>query len=467
MEPMLGLDAKFLYSETPTAHMHTLKVAVFDMSGVPGGYHFDRIVGLLERRLDRIPVFRRRIVPVPLALGHPVWIEDPDFDISRQVRRRPVAPPGGSRQLADLVAEIAGSPLARDRPLWELTVVEGLADERLAVVAKVHHAVADGSASVALLLRALDPGPRPPTDVAHPEPVPTAGTLLRAAARGHRERAGGVPRLLARSAGGLRDAASRRRRAPMRPPLPFSTARTPFNVSLTPERTFAMTTVPLEDLKAVRRAFGATLNDVFLAMCSGAIRAYLLSLGALPERPLVASVPVATSSDAPAVGGNHVDNLYVSIATECPDPAERIRRIRDVSVGAKAVRAALGNDLLEERAEIVPPQLYRLAIRAWTRSRLADRLRPPVNVILSNVPGPAQRLCFGGAELEALYSVGPILEGIGCNITAWSYAGTLQVSVLGCPRSLPDPWLLADRLPESLRELTEACTRSRRGASIR
>jgi hypothetical protein len=146
----------------------------------------------------------------------------------------------------------------------------------------------------------------------------------------------------------------------------------------------------------------------------------------------------------------------VSLATEIADPVTRLQEISAVARSAKEMRAALGTDLLEERAEIVPPQLYSVMIRAWTRSSLADRVRPPVNVVLSNVPGPAERLRFGSATLDALYSVGPILEGIGCNITAWSYAGKLFVSVLGCPRSLPDPWALVEALAPSLDELTGA-----------
>ncbi len=217
-----------------------------------------------------------------------------------------------------------------------------------------------------------------------------------------------------------------------------------------------MTTLPLEDLKAVRRAFGTTLNDVFLTVCSGAVRGYLLERNALPARPLVASVPLSTAASSPRKGGNHVDNIYVTISTDEADPVERLRHISAVARGAKEMRAALGTDLLEERAEIVPPQLYSLAIRAWTRSKLADRTRPPVNLVLSNVPGPPTPLHMGSANLIAIYSVGPILEGIGCNITAWSYGANLHVSVLGCPRSLPDPWPLAEALPGSLAELVAA-----------
>jgi diacylglycerol O-acyltransferase / wax synthase len=457
MEPMLGLDAKFLYSETPTAHMHTLKVAEFDVADAVGGISFEEVVAHLEHRLDRLPPFRRRVVPVPFSLGHPVLIEDPDFDLRRHVHRRNVKPPGGERELAALVAEIAGSPLPRDRPLWDITVVEGLAGSRLAVVAKVHHAVADGATSVALLLQALAAAsPHGARQAWRPESVPDRSAMLRMALAAHRRRLRRIPWLVARSFTGLCQAAARRWAARVRPPLPLSTPRTPFNVSLTPERTFAMTTLPLDDLKAARRSFGTTLNDVFLAVCAGAVRRYLLERNALPARPLVASVPLSTAQDSSRPGGNHVDNIYVTIPTDEADPVERLRHISAVARGAKEMRAALGTDLLEERAEIVPPQVFSLAIRAWTRSRLADWVRPPVNLVLSNVPGPRESLHVGSANLVAMYSVGPILEGIGCNVTAWSYGANLHVSVLGCPRSLPDPWPLAEALPASLAELTAA-----------
>ncbi len=457
MEVMVGLDAKFLYSETASTHMHTLKVAVFDMSDVPGGYSYDEIIALFGHRLNRLPPFRRRAVPVPWGLGHPVWVEDPDFDLTRHITRRPAAEPGDDHALAAVVADVAGRPLPRDRPLWEIVVVEGLADLRLAVVAKVHHAVADGAATVALLLNALSAhraGSQ--VDEWHPEIIPTRSQLLAIAARGHRTRLRQLPRLATRSVRGLRESEALRRASPIKPPMPFDTPKTVFNVSLTPERTFAMTTLPFEDLKAVRRARGATINDVYLAMCAGALRTYLADLGALPDRPLVASVPVSTDPSVTRLGGNHVDNLYVSIGTDIADPLERLRHIHDVSAASKDERALLGNDLLERRADVVPPQLYALVVRTWGRTRLANHMRPPVNLVLSNVPGPRQRLHVGQAMLEAIYSVGPILEGIGLNITAWSYNDALHVSVLGTPTSVPDPWVIATALHSALADLKRA-----------
>ncbi len=466
MQPMLGLDAKFLYSETRTTHMHTLKVAVFDMSGLPGGYSYDEIVALFGHRLNRLPPFRQRAVPVPWGLGHPVWIEDPDFDLMRHITRCRATEPGGDRELAAVVADVASRRLPRDRPLWEIVVVDGLAGGRLAVVAKVHHAVADGAATVALLQSAFGAGEADSYPVVwRPDTIPTKTELLRLAARGHASRLRELPRLARQSVRGLRESEARRRASPIRPPLPFDTPKTSFNVSLTAERTYAMTTLALDDLKAIRRAHNATLNDVFLTVCGGAMRRYLLEHRTLPTRPLVASVPVSTDPSTDRLGGNRVDNLYVSIGTDIADPLERLRTIKGTSAAAKDVRSGLGNDLLKKRAEVVPPQLYALTVRTWARTHLANHTRPPVNLVLSNVAGPRQRLHVGLAVLEAIYSVGPILEGIGLNITAWSYAADLNVSVLGCPTSLPDPWLMTDALHSSLAEIKEASEHSARTGS--
>ena len=451
---MVGLDAKFLYSETPSTHMHTLKVAVFDMTALAGTYSYDMVLELLGRRLERLPPFRRRAVPVPLGLGHPVWIEDPAFDLRRHVARRSLTAPGGDRELAGVVADVASRPLPRDRPLWELVVVEGLAGDRLAVVAKVHHAVADGAATVALLQRALG-APDAGTAVApwRPDPVPTRSELVRRAAHDHRARLSRLPALATQSIRGLRASELRRRSAADKPPLPFETPKTPFNVSLTPERTYAMATLALGDLKAVGRSCDAKLNDVYLAVCGGALRSYLIAQDALPRRPLVASVPISTDQSRNRLGGNRVDSLYVSIGSDIADPIERLRHVQAVAASSKDVRSVLGTDLLERRADVVPPQLYALAVRAWARSGLASHVRPPVNVVLSNVPGPRTRLRVAQAELDAIYSVGPILEGIGLNMTAWSYADALHVSVLGCPTSLPHPWALVDALHNAMAEM--------------
>ncbi len=459
---MTGLDAKFLYSETPTAHMHTVKVAVADVSDIEGGFTFEEFVEVLGVQLDHLPPFRRRAVPVPGRLGHPVWVEDPDFELHRHVGRMVLPAPGDKAQLAAVVGEFASLPLKRDRPLWELLFVEGLAGGRMAVVVKLHHAVADGTAVVALLhsvVRGMseEPPDEHQEDPWRPEPIPDRRQLLKMAYRDHVTRWKGMPRLVGRSVRGAKASELRRRSFPVRPPLPHQRVpRTTLNVSLTAERTFAMTTLPMEELKAIRRAAGTTLNDVYLAVCAGAIRRYLEARGELPARSLLASVPVSTDPNVARLQGNRVDNLYVSIGTDLADPAERLAHINEVTKAAKEVRSVLGHDLFAQRADVVPPHLYGALISAWTHSHAANRLPPPLNAVLSNVAGPRERIFFGPIQLESLYSVGPILEGIGLNITAWSYVDDLGVSVLGCPASLPDPGLIVDELHAALDELRVA-----------
>jgi diacylglycerol O-acyltransferase len=463
---MSGLDAKFLYSETPTAHMHTIKVAVSDMRGLDGGFSFDTMTEVLGQLLVRLPPFRRRIVPVPLGLGHPVWVEDPDFDLARHLGRVVLGPPGDDRALARAIGTFASTTLPRDRPLWAIQVVEGLRGGRVAVVVKLHHAVADGSAAVALLKNVVEsatvaPHPDPAVDPWAPEPLPTRGRLVTRALGEHATRIKGLPHLVRSSVSSARDSERTRRTFEPMPPIPLHhIPRTSFNVSLDPARTFAMTRLPLDVMRDIRRATGTTINDVYLTVCGGALRAYLDERGELPARPLVASVPVSTDPDAARLSGNRVDNIYVAIGTDVADPAARLALIHDGVRASKEVRSRLGHDLLEQRADVVPPQLYQPTVRLWSRSHVANVLHPPLNVILSNVAGPKEPIRIGPVTLEALYSVGPILEGIGLNITAWSYEDELGVSLIGCPSSMADPWVLADHLHRALDELARAVERN-------
>ncbi len=341
MEPMRGIDAKFLYSETPTAHMHTLKIVV-----VPAAISYDTFVWGMRRQLAHLAPLRRRPVPVPLGLGHPVWVVDPDFDLSNHISRRAVAAPGGPRQVAEVVADIASRPLRRDKPLWECIFVEGLAGQETAIVAKVHHAVADGGASAALLGYVGETFTHGPPDHALDGPaseqLPTNRQLLAMAAHEHAGRLRGLPQLARRSVRGATEYRRTRRAMASPPAQPMQAPRTSLNVSIDARRTFAMTALPLGELKAVRRATDTTLNDVYLAVCAGALRHYLEARGELPGRPLVASVPLSTDGGIGHLLGNQLDNLYVSLATEIPSALARLRAIHEEAAAAKEARHVSG-----------------------------------------------------------------------------------------------------------------------------
>lgn len=455
MKELTGLDARFLYSETRAGHMHTLKIAVVDVSGRADPLTFERFVEAIGSRLDRLPILRQRPIPIPFRLGHPVWFEDPNFEITDHLNWRTAREPGGDRELAEIIAEVAAKPLRRDRPLWELTVVNGLENSQAAFVVKLHHAVADGGGAVAMLINAfVVDDDLAFSQLARPEPLPSTRTLLRSAIAGWWRQFAVLPAIVRRTVRGLSAARRARRLIGVRLPSLFGAARTPFNVSLDAGRTFAMASYDLDELIAVKRANQATLNDVFLATCGGALRNYLVRRDALPEGDLIAGVPVATNAGERHFSGNHVDNLLIYLGTHVADSHDRVQLIHQTAAAARKVREAFGLHLFEDRAELTPPIFYPLGVRLWARTRLANHLRPPLSIIASNVPGPREQLEVEGGVLTALYSVGPLLEGIGLNITAWSYAGRLYVSVLGSPMSLPDPWELIDDLTAAVNELT-------------
>jgi diacylglycerol O-acyltransferase / wax synthase len=457
---MSGLDARFLFSETQAVRMHTLKVAVLDLTGRSTPLTRERLLEALDARLGRMPLLRRRVVPVPLGLGNPSVVDDPQFDLRRHVAWATLPPPGDARQLDEFIARTATTPLPDDRPLWQLSAVDGLADGQVALVAKIHHALADGTAAVQLLMNAFvledaDAVVEP----YRPDSIPSTAALYRSAAREAFSAAGSVPGLLRSTVEGMRNGLRARRDVDTPVFGPFAGPRTSFNVSLTADRTFASFALPISVMADAKDALGVSLNDVFLEVCAGGIRRYLDRLGQSLLPTLVASVPVATAVTRQGLGGNHVDNLFVPLHTDIDDPEGRARAIHASVTAARRVREAHGTDLFERRAGLVPPAIYSASTRAWAASRLADRLRPPVNLVASNVRGPRQRLELDGGVITALYSSGPILEGIGLNITAWSYVDTLYVTLLGCSQSLPDPWALADDIVAEMEHLSRAISR--------
>ena len=295
-----GQDAYFLYQETQTTPMHTLKILV----GRPTGA---RAPGFAETRqaiaasLDAIPGFRRRIVWVPLGLHHPVAIEDPEFDINLHVHRLAVPAPGGSSELDEVIAQVSSFPLDRSRPLWELWVVEGLQDGRLAYVVKVHHAIADGRAAVNQLERILGSGKPGEHGAAagpwQPEPIPSVSRLIVDALRDQVRDIGRLPGLLGKTLGSLHKIYLRIRAKSLDIALPGNVPPTPFNRSLCGQRDFASVRFALADFRAIRDGLGGTVNDAVLAVAAGALRDYLVARNRLPDRPLVASVPAAGVED--------------------------------------------------------------------------------------------------------------------------------------------------------------------------
>jgi WS/DGAT/MGAT family acyltransferase len=397
-----------------------------------------------------------------------MWIEDPNFDLSRHLKRTAVPPPGGEREMDAVIGEIASTQLRRDRPLWEIWALEGMAGGRVGFVAKIHHAMADGVAAAALLANVLsaDPEPAdppPPAEPWRPDEIPDARTLRREAARVRRAGLKGIPALYKQTRAGAKELSKHRETATIRPPRPIrDVPRTSFNGPLSPNRVFSTITLPLEDFKKVKSAFGVTLNDIVLAVAGGSVRRYLDERGERLDRSLVAAVPVSTDKpeDVARLGGNKVANMFTTLATDIADPVARVRAIHDVTKEAKVAQNILGADTMANWLEYAPPRSFNWFMRQYSGRGWAGKHRPPINLVVSNVPGPRAPLYIAGAKLAALYSVGPILEGIGLNITVWSYIDQMNFAAIACRDLLPEVHRITDGLTDALGELMAAADRA-------
>jgi len=461
MERLSGLDATFLYIETPTNHMHVAMTMVLDPSPMPGGYSFDKVKRFIGDRLHLVPPFRRRLVTVPFNLHHPVWVEDPDFDLDRHVRRIGAPAPGGRRELAEMAGTIASTQLDRSKPLWELWVVEGLKHDRIGIVTKVHHSAIDGSSGADLMVHLFDleptvTDPEPPPERI-PERIPSDAELVGYATVSRLRRNLGLLPLLGETISSV-NRLVQGRRDPERPvgAAPLAAPRTPFNGPLSARRHVGLARVPLADVKAIKNHFGVTVNDVVLALCSGTVRRYLQAKDALPEEPLTAVCPISVRDDAEVQSANRVSAMFTSLATDLDDPVERLRAIAASTKGAKEEHNAVGADMLRNWAEFAGPNTFNLASRLYSSFGVAGTHRPIHNIIISNVPGPSFPLYYAGAEMVAAYPMGPVMEGAGLNITVMSYRDSIDIGFMVDRELVPDVWDMADAVRPALDDLLEA-----------
>jgi diacylglycerol O-acyltransferase / wax synthase len=462
MERLSGLDASFLYMETPTLHMHVSMAAVFDPSTMKRGYSFDRIHDLVANRLMQTSVFTRRLVEVPFRLGHPYWIEDPGFDIDFHLRRAALPAPGGLKELSDFVGDVCSRPLDRSKPLWQMYIVEGLENGHFALVTKIHHSTIDGVSGAELLSKLFDLDPDPVDDEAEIENVPRTRVpsdleLVASALATRLRKPPRVAKLAWRTAFAILDVRKVRNTDNNRKaPLPLTAPRTSFNAAITAHRKTAFSSISLDDAKALKNAMGTTVNDVVLAICTGALRKFLISRDELPEIPLIASVPVAVQDAEGVSGSNKVSAMFAALPTQIEDPLERLRMINESTRGAKEMHKALGASVLLDWVEHATPNMFAAAARTYSRLKLADRHRPIHNLIISNVPGPDFPIYFSGATLVAGFPLGPVLEGAGLNITVMSYRGALNWGLIACRETVEGVAEIAAFIPEALDELLEA-----------
>jgi diacylglycerol O-acyltransferase len=462
MERLSGLDASFLYLETPTQLLHVCGVIVLDPDTIPGGYSFEEFRDVLERRIENVPMFHRKLKQVPLGIDHPVWVTDEHFDIHRHVHRMAVPSPGGDRELADLCGHIAGIPLDRSRPLWEFFVIEGLESGKVAVFTKMHHATVDGvsGANAISYMCSLEPE-APPIESASPhQKQPRTPSDVELIARGvvsNLSKPAQVAKLVPSTAGVLTRTLGRARSgtamaAPLRAP------RTSFNGTITGHRTIAVQDMSLEKIKEIKRAVdGATVNDVVLTVAGGALRRYLEERDELPSSSLLAVVPVSVREESRKSGGsNKVSTIFSRLGTDVADPVERLELVSENNTNAKEHHKAIPADTLQDWAEFAAPRTFGLAVRMVSSLGLADSGPVIHNLVISNVPGPPVPLYFMGARIEGLYPLGPIMHGAGLNITVMSSEKSMHIGAIGCRELVPQPWKLTEKFPEELDALHAA-----------
>jgi diacylglycerol O-acyltransferase len=451
-----GIDAAFLHNETRSTPWHIVGVLVFDRSTAPDGFDTSVLRRVISERLDQVEAFRRRVVDVRGALSVPHWVLDRTVDVTRHVQRAAVPGFTGLAALAELAAETAEVALPRDRPLWQMHVLEDLGDGRVGVVAKVHHSVMDGAAAVGVLGALFDLEPTAPSrgEIMGEGARTPGGVGVRQVVRTVARVPVVTARTLARVPGAAFGFVRALRDAGRSVTLPLTAPRTSLSRSISSARSVALTTVPMADVEEVMRCFGVTLNDVAMAMTAGALRTWLRGAGELPDRPLVAAVPVAVRGGSAHMVGNRVSVIFASLPTNLADPIERLDAVHTQMKDAKATHRDVGPQTLGALAEAAPWNLVGLLFRAYSDLGLATRLPPAVNLVMSNVPGPPVSVYCGGARLVGLYPLGPIFDGAALNITVVSCDDDVDVGVVTCPDVAPAPVdALATAFHDALAEL--------------
>ena len=467
MKQLGGIDATFLYMETPETPMHVAGLTLYEPPADLSGTFYDHFKEFFLTRMHLAPIFEKRLARTVLELDHPAWVDAGDIDIAYHLRRATLPAPGSWKQLEDLVGELHSTLLDRSRPLWQFTVIDGLEGGNVAIYSKIHHAAVDGGAGMAIAAALYDLSPQP-RKVKPPESKPAMrkptieerailgiNDVVQNVMRQHLKAMEAVPQML----GTMTDlllAKSGEGKGGGLPGIPDILApKTPFNVTVTAQRAFAARALSLGDAKFIAKATGTKINDVVMAVSAGALRAYLQDHEALPTKPLVAFVPISLRQPGDMEASNRVFGMFCPIATELAEPLERLKAIAKNSGDSKTLAGTVKDVSPKDYTLLGAPILFPGLAQLYGRTGLADIMPSTTNLTISNVPGPPIPVFCAGAKVLAMFPVSIPVHGIALNITVQSYQDRLDFGITADRRAVPDADHLGDLLVTAMAELKE------------
>ena len=465
MHQLTGLDASFLYMETPNAPMHISGLAIYDQSTAPNGeVRFKEVIGMFNERALPIPTMTRRLVEVPFSMDHPYWVSDGNFDPEFHVRHIALPKPGDWRQLCILISRLHARPLDRSRPLWEVYIIEGLDNVEgvpkgsFAIFSKTHHAAIDGSSGVEITAATHDltpdfSVPRDPV-VVKVDNQPSRGELVLRAQLNNIRKPFHFIGVARNTIPGMAKAWNQLRKGELTQVK--SVPRTRFNGKVSPHRVFDAAIFDLAEIKAIKNSVpGATVNDVAITIVGGALRKYLNHHEELPEESLAAMAPVnLRTENEKGTGGNIVSTMTVQVRSDIADATERLQAVHESTRGAKEYNNAIGAKAMTDYTQFIPSMLTAQAARLASQWGLTSRMKPAFNCVITNVPGPQVPLYTMGAKMVANFGTGPIQDGLGLFHVIGSYCGEMTISTTCCRDMMPDPAFYKQCLVESFEELS-------------
>jgi diacylglycerol O-acyltransferase len=462
LEAISGMDAAFLYTETPTSPMNIGSVVIID-----GSLDFKTFKATVHSRIHQFAKLRQRLVYVPLSIDYPYWVDDPHFDIDLHIRHIALPKPGGWKELRTTASHIFSEALDQNRPLWSMTFVEGLDNipqvpkGSIAIISKIHHVAVDGIGGAGLLSLFLDftpdkreiPEPKP----FKPQPLPNELSLIVNSTLSFAKDPLKLPKLLSSTLKAtLKAGFLTRIQKTELPTTPFTAPNTPLNGIISARRKWNSAILSLERILNLKNIMGTTMNDVMLAICAGALRRYLQEKGKLPEKSLVAMVPISTRSKESEDVDNQISAMLVQIATNIEDPIARLETIYENTNRGKTYQGALGAKTLAQMAEAVPFGIANQAARLYSKFKISEMHKPVFNVAITNVPGPKIPLYINGHKMITVMGSAPIIDGMGLIITILSYDGHVTVSPFSDVNSMPDLDDFTKYIWESANELEAA-----------